>query len=701
MVSLLHPSLLPWLLAVSVPVIIHLLTRKTRRRVELPTVKFLQRSMAHQSSIFRWRHWLLMALRMLAIVALVIAFTRPTLNSPLAPPANARACAVVILDTSASMGYSGVGITTFARARDAADKLITGLGPGVQANVVFAGAHPEAALSAPTSDMVSLQQAITRARATEERSDPNGAINLALEQIGKTQATSKRIYIVSDFQRSNWADVKFEPVPADASIVFVSAVSGDRSNLGITGLRLAPATPQVGEPLTVDCEVFNSSSRPQSVPVTLTVSTGVKQTQTVTVEPYSSAEAGFSLQFDTPQRIECTASLPADSMPADDTRRIIIDLKHTPQVLLITDENSSKPIGASYFLARALHPVAAAASGFSVTPVKPESLRSATLKTADAVIVCNASSIPAIQYQALSDYASGGGNLVWFLCGDGIADQINSLGRVMPATEPIPLQIDHVSDLNGNGRGYVTLAEAHYESPLLKAFKDPAAANLSLIHFRKICVTGEVDPRAETLLKFDDGTSAAVHSVMGSGNLLLVNMSPDPTWSDLARQPAFLPLMHEFLKGLLSKNSTAPQFVAGGSAAASIPPDASTQAGRVSCAGPTGDVPVTTDTATGSIVIDRAPATGFYHILKGSSPITTLAVNTDGDETDLRTIDPRELESQQKRQSSYFAAMGQGGSDLDSLGKEKPIWQYLLALALLCLFGEQWLARLKPRARRT
>lgn len=699
MVSLLNPSLLPMLLAASVPLLVHLLTRRTRQRVDLPTVKFLQKSLANQSSLYRWRQWLLMALRTLAMIALILAFTRPTVNSPLAAPANARTAAIVILDTSASMGYTDLGVSTMSRAKDAAIKLIESLPSGTQANVILCGAHPEAAESLPTTDGGALEHAIRSAAATEERADPSGALNVALEQLGKTQAQARRIYIVSDFQRSNWGDVKFDAVPASTTTLFVSAVPGSRSNAGITSLRLTPATPQIGEPLSVDCEVFNSSSRPQTLPVTLTLSNGEHQTQSVTLEPYSSADASFTLQFDTAQRLEATASIPADGMTADDARRIVIDLQHTPLVLLITDENTAKASGAAYFLARALHPDTSSAAGFRVVPVKPAALTSAQLHTADAVIVCDAPQMPAVQVQALSGYANGGGNLLWFLYGDRIADQMTALGRVLPATEPIPLQIDHVADLSGNGSGFVTLAEAHYDSPLLTAFKDPAAADLSQIHFRKLCVTGEVDPRAETLLKFDDGTCAVVHTVVGGGNLLLVNMSPDPAWSDLARQPAFVPLMHEFLKGLMSKNTNPVDFVAGGSAAASIPPGDGPAGGRISCSGPDGDVPVAVDTTTGSVVVDRAADGGFYHIVKGNTTVMTLAVNTASDETDLRTIDPRDLETQQKRESSYFAAMGPSGGDIDSLGRGKPLWQYLLALALLCFFGEQCLARLTPRVR--
>src|SRR6266540_6927596 len=51
MLSLLNAGLLPWLAAVAVPLLIHLLTRRARRPMDLPTVRFLQRTLAHQSRL--------------------------------------------------------------------------------------------------------------------------------------------------------------------------------------------------------------------------------------------------------------------------------------------------------------------------------------------------------------------------------------------------------------------------------------------------------------------------------------------------------------------------------------------------------------------------------------------------------------------------------------------------------------------------
>jgi len=229
---------------------------------------------------------------------------------------------------------------------------------------------------------------------------------------------------------------------------------------------------------------------------------------------------------------------------------------------------------------------------------------------------------------------------------------------------------------------------------LLKAFRGESGA-LSAPKFYKFWVTSEVDPRGEILLKYEEGTAAAVHTGEGSGNLLLLNMSPAPSYSDLARQDIFVPLLHEFLKGILSKDSGQREANPGGAAATTIPP---TQA-DVTATDPDGKpLSITIDKTTGSVVIEKTGKSGFYRILSGGEEAATLAVNSHADETDLRAIDPRELESKRQRQVAYLSAAAGGSASISDLQHGLELWPYLLLFALLLLLTEQIVRRVGLRA---
>jgi len=687
--SVLNAGFLPWLFAISIPVVIHLLTRRTRRRLNLPTVRFLQKSLANQSQFWRWRHLVTLLLRTLAIAALVFAFLKPSWLSAFAATSGEKAGIVIVVDDSASMEYSASGVSTFSRAKEQVREILDGLHDGDKANIVFGGAQPTLATEAPTADHTALAQALQSSQVTEERADAAGAVNIAIEQLSKTNATAQKLYLVSDFQRTNWGSVRFDSVPASTHVLFVDVGAEHRENLGLTSLRLRPATPRVGETATVQAEVFNSSDSSRTVPVDLKLSDGRHFTDRVTVGAYSSGNVSFPLTFDKAERIELTATLPDDNLAADNVRRAVVDLRQMATVVLLTDEDVDAPTSAAFYLSRALHPDPSSNAGFRVITVHPTQLNNPQLKSADAVIVCNTPSMPQVQYEALARYVTGGGSLVWMLYGDRVQEELAGFGARLPKAEPLPLKLQSLANISGQAKGFVSLAEARSESRMLKAFSGSGAA-LTAPKFFKFWITSEVDQRGEQLLRFEDGTAAAVHTGEGSGNLLLLNMSPAPSYSDLARQDIFVPLLHEFLKGIVNRDAGQREANPGGPAATTIAP---TKA-AVLAQDPDGKpIIATMDKPTGSVVIEKTGKSGFYHVLAGGEEAASIAVNPSADESDLRSIDPRELESKRQKQVAYLAAAGGNGANLSDLQHGLELWPYLLVLALVMLLLEQVVRR--------
>src|SRR5882672_304875 len=99
-----NPWMLTALAAVGLPILIHYLTRARPRRIVFPPFKFLVEAGAGQQSMHRLRTFLLLALRCLAVLALVLLFARPFLKPTGASnstEANKRV--VFVIDASLSM----------------------------------------------------------------------------------------------------------------------------------------------------------------------------------------------------------------------------------------------------------------------------------------------------------------------------------------------------------------------------------------------------------------------------------------------------------------------------------------------------------------------------------------------------------------------------------------------------------------------
>ncbi|GLC28132.1 vWA domain-containing protein [Roseisolibacter agri] len=86
--------------AAAVPLLLHLLRRRIGARVEFPAARYLARAEQENSAKLRLRNWLLMALRVLAILLVALAAARPVAN--LRTASHAPTALAVVLDNSLS-----------------------------------------------------------------------------------------------------------------------------------------------------------------------------------------------------------------------------------------------------------------------------------------------------------------------------------------------------------------------------------------------------------------------------------------------------------------------------------------------------------------------------------------------------------------------------------------------------------------------
>src|SRR6267154_2638940 len=103
--SFLAPLFLLGALAVSLPVIFHLIRRTTRERTPFSSLMFLQPSPPRLTRRSRLEHILLLLLRCAILCLLALGFARPFIKKPAhADPTSASARRIVVLvDSSASM----------------------------------------------------------------------------------------------------------------------------------------------------------------------------------------------------------------------------------------------------------------------------------------------------------------------------------------------------------------------------------------------------------------------------------------------------------------------------------------------------------------------------------------------------------------------------------------------------------------------
>lgn len=312
----------PLLALIAVPVLIHLFARARPPVYEFSSVEFIRRILKHTLRVRKPRDWLLLILRTLAVALLVFVFLRPMLFAHAVGNPFQKRNVVVVLDSSASMGWAEGSQTRFAVACAEASETLAGLSGRDAANVILAGMKARPVFPSVGPNIAYLQGEIRRAQVTAGTVDPGTALQLAVKLLQGREGR-KEICVFSDFQASNWRGVAAE-IPPDIGLTCVSVAKSDAPNCAITRLVADPVRPLQGEDVTLVCEVVNYSEQTQRRTVVLGVEENRSSQETV-LPPWGRATLRFRHRVTVPAPFVATVSLTDDAFPADDRRWLVVE----------------------------------------------------------------------------------------------------------------------------------------------------------------------------------------------------------------------------------------------------------------------------------------------------------------------------------------------------------------------------------------
>jgi hypothetical protein len=209
------PILLGGLALAGVPILLHLILRQKPKTLPFPAFRFLVQR--HRSNLrkLQLRHVLLLALRVLLIVAICLALARPKLfHQGLSLSSERPVAAVFVFDTSPSMDYrSSDQVSRLKEAQDRGLQLLDELPEGSRI-LVLDSAEP--LLSDKAEWLTSLSQARQRINQLKVRAvnaPVTGSIEQALRQFAilargteddRTSALPRLLCVFSDQTAATW-----------------------------------------------------------------------------------------------------------------------------------------------------------------------------------------------------------------------------------------------------------------------------------------------------------------------------------------------------------------------------------------------------------------------------------------------------------------------------------------------------------------
>jgi Aerotolerance regulator N-terminal/von Willebrand factor type A domain len=684
--SFLNSAFLWALPLAAIPIIIHLLSRRRLPEVAFPTTQFLRQLEPREIRRLRLRELLLLLLRTLAILLLALAFARPTLT-PRNTVTHAAAAVAILVDDSQSM--AALDDRARPRIQAARERAAAILDAGRSGDEMYllTTTRPEAGTAEGTADRVRLTRSLGQVEATALPARMPEALEAARRTLERSALQNRELYLISDFQRSNFDErtrSQIQAASGAAHLYVVPLVESRVPNHAFVEVDplLKPGPQNRG--MELRARIANHADAPTDR-LAIRIRRGdaligggdvtLRADETRWVAMPVDWRSGEARDLSGPVLIEADE----DALSPDDHWFAVLGAPGRLRVLRITEarDGASGP----RFSALALDPGRDGRGGFSVEDGSPASLLSLHRNRADVVLLEDVASISGDAESRLREFLRQGGGLVVAM---GPHSDPGYYGnRLFPGI--IDLAVEGAEQATAGGSFEIRARLPGHG--ILEGLAVDVGSPLTQSRLTGLMRARALSPRTEVVVQTTGGLPlvAAAPGV----SVFLSSLSED--WGDLPYSGSFVPLV----RGLVSHAARAAQSSTIGPPRVGEPPRARLDAppsSALTVRGPGAYLSQASVRAegVGYLAVADAPAIepGFYEFEAGGRPLATVAVNLDPTESDLAPLPPDSLRAASGGRATLLSTARALTTHLEETRRGRELWIPLLLIAALALVGE-------------
>jgi hypothetical protein len=690
--SFLTPLYLFGIIAVGLPILLHLVRHQPKNVFHFSSLRFLEHKPPQTNRKNKVEHWLLLSLRALAVILLVAAFARPFFkNRDLEPTTTQPHTQIILLiDTSASMQRKPL----WDQALATANEIINQTAPEEIAVYTFdtrlqAVKPLRQPLGSRTAGTIARNQDLLKKLSPGWRATDLGAALKELASLLQEQAASDptgnllrntTIELITDFQAgSKTAALSQFSWPEELRVQLHQLESQQPGNAGLQLLTLN----ELSQPAV---RIVNSAdSEQEQFTVGYEMQPGkTEQGKQVYVPRGQSRVIRLATlkQTDPAPRIV----LSGDSQDFDN--HLFLQPLTRPTLTIVhygvPADNSIE--SANYFAQRAFPSTRQREIEFqTIGPDSPPLLLSAT----DIHLMLVSRQLAPEETEQIQRYLEQGGVVLFTLHDDQTTESLNQLvQQTEQASHLIEMETPEIN-------GYALLTDINFEHPLFQVFQAPEYSDFTHLKFwnyRHLKLPKQVSHRV--LARFDHQSPAILELTRDRGKLLVMTFGWTPRESQFALSTKFVPM----LNAMLAMNDRAldvpAQFIIG-------------QTVKLAATQQTSQIIIpdrsAIQLASGQEAFTETVQPGLYQIQNNSKaqPTRQFAVNLDISESRTEPLVREKLEAL----GVQFAETGLSPTDktspadlhrqaqLRELEQKQQLWRWLIVVALALLGLETVLAK--------
>jgi len=208
------------LIAVAIPILLHLLNLQKVQKLEFSTLMFLKEIQKSRFRRIRIKHLLLLIIRMLIIIFLVVAFADPLLKGYSSNGSNTRKLGIIYLDSSFSMLSKNDSVSLFEKSKMIANQL----------NKYFTSSDEVITLTTTV-------QSDTTPNRSFIKSNFNSILHNSNELLRSKNYNTSEIFIISDLQKVNFHNNQYIP-NENTHFYFIDVADNEYQNISISNKQI-------------------------------------------------------------------------------------------------------------------------------------------------------------------------------------------------------------------------------------------------------------------------------------------------------------------------------------------------------------------------------------------------------------------------------------------------------------------------------
>lgn len=684
----LNPAILFGLFAASIPVIIHLFNLRKLKKIEFSTLAFLKELQKNKIRKIKLKQWILLALRVLIILFIVMAFARPTLKSFQigGTTSAAKTTAIFILDDTFSMSVVDQKGSYFNQGKEIINKVVSQLQEGDEVGLILVS-NPKKE-NKLTSNLSEFLKTTVQLDLNYTSGDINSALVKSAQLISESKNFNKEIYVLSDFQKDkiinkNITNDLSELLNESVKLYTFDLSDKDVFNLSVDDLKINNQIFEKDKPVSFSITITNNSNQDvNSAVVSLFLDNERAAQKSFDVNAGQSTNVEIEAVPKSTGFIDVTAEIETDEIEQDNKRFASLFIPEKISVGLFAENNNDLS-----FVDLALQTTGE--TKYLIERKNINQLSSQQLNKYQTIIFSANSLISGIEL--IKNYIQNGGGL--FLFPSSVPDQstlnqfysqlglgVNSsfVGKVN--SNDLKIKFDK-TDFNHPifQNVFQNDEKKKYESPEINAYyKNSSAGN--------------------QIISLVDGSSFLSEIRFGKGKILVFNCAPVLTWSDFPIKSIFAPLMNKSVAYLSSKERDQNIFIAGEEVNINLRNQNSSQIKIVKPDKSEEFINLNENSSRDYLAYSNTNVAGNYKFYSGDKLIDNISINTDPAESKTNYADENDFENYLKeiKFDGNYVPIDKESNITEKILQARfgsELWRYFLLVAIILALIEMTIAR--------